>query len=291
MILFLFGCSEVVSSATYSPTQTSEVSSLTINQQIQLLTAAAQEVIGEVRTPEGFYAIATSLPEAIKKQMLIKKSWHQGCPVELSNLSYVVLTHWGFNGQLKVGELVVHRKLALPVMHTFADLFAEHYPIEKMELIENYAASDDRSMAANNSSAFNCRDISGKPGVFSKHSYGSAIDINPLLNPYVAPKSDALTAMGWDSVENKGEFLCRNGYDAPSPALKFCTERPSDCFVLPPTAAEYADRSKKVPGYLHADSAAVKAFTDQGFDWGGNWSSLLDYQHFEYANARLMTKE
>jgi hypothetical protein len=181
--------------------------------------------------------------------------------------------------------------LTIIILNTFADLFGNHYPIEKMKLIENYATSDDRSMAANNSSTFNCQDINGKPGVFSQHSYGGAININPRLNPYIVPKSDALTTMGWDDVENKGEFLQRNGYDATSPAFKFCSERPSDFLVLPPTAAEYSDRSKNVPGYLHANSAAVKAFTNQGFDWGGNWSSLLDYQHFEYNSARLTTKE
>ncbi|MBW2185657.1 MAG: M15 family metallopeptidase, partial [Deltaproteobacteria bacterium] len=233
MMVFLMGCSA-------TPHRTSEVSSVRIEQQIRLLTAATHKVIGEVQTPEGFYAIATTLPLAVEKQMRLTKSWKQGCPVGLSDLNYVVVTHWGFDGHVKVGELVVHRKLALPVMNTFADLFTTHYPIEKMELIENYDASDDRSMAANNSSAFNCRDITGKPGIFSKHSYGGAIDINPLQNPYVAPKSDSLRAMGWDNVENKGAFLRRNGYDAPSPALKFCTERPTDCFVLPPAAAEYA---------------------------------------------------
>ena len=57
--------------------------------------------------------------------------------------------------------------------------------IEKMVPIEEYGGSDDASMAANNSSAFNCRDITLRPGVFSNHSWGRAIDINPLTNPYV----------------------------------------------------------------------------------------------------------
>lgn len=285
IILFLSGCS-----ATDIPLRASEGPSISIEQEIHLRTAGSHEVIGELQTVEGFYAIATTLPVAVEKQMRLKKSWKQGCPVGLSDLSYLVLTHWGFDGQVKVGELVVHRKLALPTINTFADLFAARYPIEKMELIENYNASDDRSMEANNSSAFNCRDITGKPGIFSKHSYGGAIDINPLQNPYIAPRSNALKALGWDTIEGKDEFLRHNGYDTVSPVLSFCTARPNDCLVLPTIAREYIDRSKKVMGYLHTYSAAVKAFTDQGFDWGGNWSRLLDYQHFEYDSAKLLSE-
>lgn len=285
MMLFLIGCS-----ATDIQLPSNEVPSASIKHEIHLRTARSHEVICEVQTLEGFYAIATTLPAAVEKQMHLKKSWKQGCPVELADLSYLVLTHWGFDGKVKVGELVVHRKLALPTINAFADLFTDRYPIEKMELIENYDGNDDRSMVANNSSAFNCRDITGKPGIYSKHSYGGAIDINPLQNPYVAPRSTSLKSMGWDNAEGKGDFLRRKGYDTVSPVLSFCTKRPNDCLVLPKIGREYIDRSKIVPGYLHTDSAAVNAFTDRGFDWGGNWSSLLDYQHFEYDNEKLLSK-
>ncbi len=285
MLLLLIGCS-----CTDTRAQAVGVPSVMNEQEVRLRTSGAREVIGELRTPEGFYGIALALPVAVEEQMRLKKSWKQGCPVALTDLSYLVLTHWGFDGQARVGELVVHRRLAMPLIGAFADLFAARYPIEKMELIENYDASDDLSMEANNSSAFNCRDITGKPGVFSKHSYGGAIDINPIQNPYISPRNNPLKAMGWDNVENKEMFLRRNGYDTASPAFTFCTERPTDCLVLPATGVAYIDRSKKVPGYLHSDSAAVKAFTRQGFDWGGGWESLLDYQHFEYDSAKLLSK-
>lgn len=283
LLLLLIGCA-----STISQQHSDATSLLMLDQEIHSRTSKAHKMINELQTAEGFHAVATTLPESVIKQMMIKKTWKHGCPVGLNDLTYVVLTHWGFDGQIKVGELVVHRKLALPVMTSFAELFTAHYPIEKMELIENYDGNDDRSMAANNSSAFNCRDITGKPGVFSNHSYGGAIDINPLQNPYVAPRSDSLRAMGWDNSENKGEFLRRNGYDAKSPALNFCTERPNDCFVLPQIAAEYVDRSKEVSAYLQPNSSAVNSFTAQGFNWGGYWSSLLDYQHFEYDSSKLL---
>ncbi|MDY0189605.1 MAG: M15 family metallopeptidase [Desulfuromonas sp.] len=259
-------------------------------QQILARTSGARNIIGVLQTTEGFYGIATTLPLAVEEQMLRKQSWHQGCPVELSDLSYLALTHWGFDGQIKIGELVVHRKLAVSLLNVFAELYAVHYPIEKMELIENYNANDDLSMQANNSSAFNCRDITGKLGVFSKHSYGGAIDINPLQNPYIVPKSSALQALGWDASTGKGDFLRRHGYDRTAPVLSFCRAQPEDCLVLPTAAREYIARNREVTGCLQAGSAAVNAFIDQGFDWGGNWLNLLDYQHFEYANAQLLSE-
>ena len=61
----------------------------------------------------------------------------------------------------------------------------ERYPIRQMRLVDAYGADDHRSMAADNTSAFNCRFVAGSPGVWSEHAYGRAIDVNPIENPYV----------------------------------------------------------------------------------------------------------
>lgn len=244
----------------------------------------------EYRGTDGFFGMAFAVPRAVADEMRRKKSWKEGCPVAIDDLNYLVLVHRGFDGDTRVGELVVHRKLALPVVKAFADLYSVRFPIERMELIDRYDASDDLSMEANNTSAFNCRDVTGKPGVWSKHSYGGAIDINPVQNPYIFPRSDVLMGLGWDGIENKGEFLRRIGYDAPSPALLFCTLRPADCLVLPGSGAAYADRTGDVTGLLKNGSREVGFFTDRGFDWGGVWTHLLDYQHFEYDTAKLLAE-
>jgi hypothetical protein len=287
-LLALAGCAYFP--VTTAPTMPGTVLPGILERQIRTKVEGNSERLIEYRTPGGFFGIALKLSKAVESEMLIKKSWKEGCPLPLSELSYLVLTHWGFDGTPKVGELVVDKKLALPVIKAFAELFAARFPIDKMELIEKYDANDDLSMEANNTSAFNCRNVTGKPGVFSKHSYGDAIDINPVQNPYISPKGDPLKTLGWDGVEDKGEFLRRSGYDVKSPAFTFCTERPGDCLVLPPFSAIYVNRSTNAPGHLLPDSAAVKAFTDRGFDWGGSWQRLLDYQHFEYDNAKLQKK-
>ena len=118
-------------------------------------------------------------------QKMTGVSWHEGCPVAPKDLRQITVAYWDFQSRQQQGTLIVHKDVADEAMHLFEDLFDIHFQIERMSPIENYNGNDDASMAANNTSAFNCRDTTGKPGVFSNHSWGRAIDINPLTNPYV----------------------------------------------------------------------------------------------------------
>lgn len=65
-------------------------------------------------------------------------------------------------------------------------LFRLRFAIRRMRLVDAYGSDDNRSMNADNTSAFNCREVSGRPGVWSQHAYGRAIDVNPVENPYVS---------------------------------------------------------------------------------------------------------
>ena len=112
-------------------------------------------------------------------------SWRPGCPVAPEKLRLVRVAYLGFDGTERVGELVVAEEVAGEIVTIFERLRADRYPIERMETVDHFGADDDRSMAANNTSAFNCRSVTGQPGVWSEHSYGRAIDVNPVQNPYV----------------------------------------------------------------------------------------------------------
>jgi len=112
-------------------------------------------------------------------------SWRPGCPVGPDDLRILTVSHWGFDGTVKSGELVVNRRQADNVIAVMRKLFDQRFPIERIELIDNFQGDDDLSVAANNTSAFNCRSVTGRPGVWSQHSYGWAIDINPVQNPFI----------------------------------------------------------------------------------------------------------
>ena len=132
--------------------------------------------------PPGFASAVNTIDAANAARMTA--SWRPGCPVPLRDLRLVTITHWGFDGQSRSGELVVHAAHANRIRRVFAELFAARFPIEQVRLVDEFGADDDRSMAANNTSAFNCRKAFGSTR-WSEHAYGRAIDVNPLRNPYV----------------------------------------------------------------------------------------------------------
>ena len=127
----------------------------------------------------------STVPEDYRDRM-VGVSWKPGCPVPIDDLRIIEMNHWGFDGTVHDdGRLMVHEDVADDVVAAFGEIYAARFPIRRMELIEEYGASDDASMEADNTSAFNCRPITGTTDRFSIHSYGKAIDINPVENPYV----------------------------------------------------------------------------------------------------------
>ncbi len=111
-------------------------------------------------------------------------SWHPGCPVARRDLRLVTVSHWGFDRRVHSGQLVVAARAAPAITRALRSLFEARFPIRRMEPVERYGSDDDRSMAADNTSAFNCRLVEGSTS-WSAHAYGLAIDINPLENPYL----------------------------------------------------------------------------------------------------------
>lgn len=172
------------------------------------------------------------------------RSYKKGCKIPLSELRYLRVLHVGFDGETHMGEMICNRAIAKDLLEIFRTLFEARYPIQRMVLIDEYDADDTRSMEANNSSAFNYREIR-TTGKLSKHSFGYAVDINPLFNPCV---------------------IVRNGRTT----------------IAPEAGTAYADRTQTFPGKIDHDDLCYKEFRKHGFIWGGDWNSLKDYQHFEF---------
>jgi len=183
---------------------------------------------------------AAAVLDAATRASMTGVSYKSGCPVGLDQLRLLTLDHWGFDGEVHVGRIVAHEDQAAPLLRAFEAIFVARYPIARMQLVDAYGGNDDMSMAADNTSSFNCRPKTGQSTGFSEHSYGRAIDINPVRNPYVT----------------------------------------SGGTVSPPTGARYAKRSLKEPGMIQPNDAVVRAFVSIGWKWGGAWSGARDYQHF-----------
>jgi hypothetical protein len=133
--------------------------------------------------PPVFDAAVASIDDATRARM--PHSWRPGCPVSIEALRLVTLDHWGYDGVERRGELVVHADHADEIVTAFGVLFDARFPIERMQLVDAYGGDDFASTVDNNTAAFNCRSVVGKPGSWSEHAYGRAVDVNPLVNPYV----------------------------------------------------------------------------------------------------------
>ncbi len=136
-------------------------------------------------TPEPAWFVEVHEIDELVLARMEPSSWRPGCPVGPSELALLEFPHYGFDGAVRRGELIVADRWAEPIAQVFEQLFDAAYPIERIELVDEYGGDDLASMRANNTSGFNCREVSGRPGVWSNHAHGTAVDLNPLLNPYV----------------------------------------------------------------------------------------------------------
>jgi D-alanyl-D-alanine carboxypeptidase len=145
---------------------------------VALLALALMSVTGASAAPR---FVGTISPV---KRADVRHSWRPGCPVGPSQLRLLRVSHWGFDRRARVGSIVVHAVAAREILAVFRRLYAARFPIRRIQPVEVYRGSDDASMAADNSSGFNCRFVSGTRR-WSQHAYGLAIDVNPVENPYV----------------------------------------------------------------------------------------------------------
>jgi hypothetical protein len=167
-------------------------------------------------------------------------SYRTGCPVAPAQLRRLRLSYWGFDDRRHVGDLVVNTAVVDDVRTVFARLYRARFPIRTMQKVDAFRGSDDASMAADNTSAFNCRSaVASGPKRWSMHAYGEAIDVNPVENPYMQGRR-----------------------------------------VLPPSGARYLNRSRVRQGMAIDGGILVRAFEEVGWSWGGRWTGSRDYQHF-----------
>jgi hypothetical protein len=176
------------------------------------------------------------------------KSYRENPDISLDELRYLKVLHYNFNHEIQVGELIVNVSLDAEFLEILTELFENEYEIQSMYLIDNYwtgdaISTDSASITANNTSAFCYREITWG-GELSRHAFGRAIDINPQQNPYV-------------------------DYSSGSPSWAHTN------------ANDYIDRTTGAAHVITHEDLCYKVFTNHGFEWGGDWYPVIDYQHFE----------
>ena len=187
---------------------------------------------------------AEPIPDGVWARMQ-GKTYKENPYIGRDDLRHVRALHWDYDNQMHVGEMIVNKQIAECVARILRQLFDAKYPIQRMLLPDVYDADDETQMRDNNSSCFCYRNIAGSANL-SKHARGLAVDINTLYNPYYKDRADGTR------------------------------------YIQPATAEAYCDRTWDFPYKIDHDDLCFKLFTEAGFEWGGDWTSCKDYQHFEF---------
>jgi D-alanyl-D-alanine carboxypeptidase-like protein len=194
-----------------------------------------------------FHSSITPVPASMQKQLKAGGFWHKGCPVGLSDLRLLTVTHRGFDGHRHTGQIITNKNAAGPLANVFHQLYRLHFPMHHMHFSDVYGPASGRPRDGDVTGSFECRQAVPSPctggsgtGSWSNHAYGMAIDINPVENPYVG---------------------CGQSRD--------------------PLAQSYRDRSRHRRGMV--TRRVVNAFGSVGWGWGGAWAgNTKDYMHFSF---------
>jgi hypothetical protein len=192
-----------------------------------------------------FQSSITRLPVDVRAQLRHAHVWQPGCPVAMSDLRLLTVTHRDFAGRPQTGQLVVNRRAARPLQRVFGRLYRLYFPIRHLTLDDAYGPAAKRPADGDVSGSFECRQAAASPctradttGSWSMHAYGLAVDLNPVENPYVG---------------------CGQTRDR--------------------RARRYRDRSRHLRGMV--TRPVVAAFASIGWGWGGSWTgNTKDYMHF-----------
>ena len=186
------------------------------------------------------------LPPKVRAQLIEVGAWHPGCPVALSDLRLLTVTHRGFDGRARRGQLVVNEEAASALAGVFGDLYRAGFRIRHLRFADSYGPPARRPRD-DVSGSFWCRQAVPSPctggtgtGSWSNHAYGLAIDLNPRENPYVG---------------------CGQSRD--------------------PATRPFFDRSQHRRGMVNP--RVIAAFSAMGWEWGGSWTGdTKDYMHFSH---------
>jgi hypothetical protein len=195
----------------------------------------------------GANATVSRIPDSVWNRM-VGYSWTAGCPVGRTSLRLVQVNYWGFDGIRHRGSVVVASAISSRTAAAFTALYALHFRIRVMRPMDSTwghnpkgpGADDYAAMRADNTSAFNCRYVGGEESRKVWSNHAYGRAID--INDFENP------------------YVASNG-----------TVYPSSYFLHRRTG----------PGTFSSSSdSAVRAFTRQGFSWGGLWSDP-DFQHME----------
>lgn len=195
-------------------------------------------------------------------------SYRENEQISPAELRYLRIPYFDFNGEMRTGEMICNHSIAMPLLDIFHTLFEHRYPVERIQLVDDFQADDDLCCLKNNTSCFNYRTIAGTD-TLSRHAFGMAVDVNPFFNPYVTYISK--------NTDGTADITGAANADAHNAS----TNSNIQIRISPPGSEAYADRERDFPHKIAPGDLCYELFKSHGFTWGGDWTHCKDYQHFE----------
>lgn len=212
-------------------------------------------------------------------------SYHDNEQISPAELRYLRIPYFDFNGETRTGEMICNHSIAMPLLEIFHSLYEQRYPIERIQLVDDFQADDDLCCLKNNTSCFNYRTISGT-NILSRHAFGMAVDVNPFFNPYVTyintvKDNTGITTSAADTATSNTTTHIVSA-DTIKPNINTVSaDTTTHIRISPPGSEAYADRERDFPHKLGPGDLCYELFIAHGFSWGGDWTHCKDYQHFE----------
>ena len=200
--------------------------------------------IDEVLKNHLFYEQPITPPSTMNSDQFLNFLKNKNVPQEIiDKIALINIDYRGFNDQIYPGQIIIHKDLVHSIRKIFKRILLEtKFPLTSLFPISMF--NENSPSKVNNSGAFEWRFVFNSDEI-SDHSFGAAIDLNPLIN-------------SWKEVHSikfhKDPRVRKN-------SVKFCYD-------------------SKRRGTLRANSDVVKIFKEEGWKWGGDWENSKDWMHF-----------
>lgn len=213
------------------------------------------EVENQGNTGEGL-GEKNEIPSSIKQTIIETYSIPEKSQSALDDMSYLTIPYINFNGDIKQGHMIVKDELADEILAIFQELYNLKYPIENIDIVEEYANEENSenieaiAIEDNNTYAYYY-------GSDTAQLTGNALVLNPQINPKV--------------VNGKAEH---------SNAEKFVDRKKTDNWSAEEKSA-----------YIDKESRAYEIFTKYGWTWGGENENNPNYGYFEKTTTQKTDTE
>lgn len=195
------------------------------------------------------------LPENIRQQIIDAYNIPEASQNVLDSLSYLTVPYIDYNGAVKDGHMIVNKDLADEVLAIFQELYNIMYPIENMDIVEEY------EVGLNESTEYAAVDDNDTYSFYyasnTAQLTGNAIVINPQINPKVQN--------GTAEHQNARLYVDRENTDNWSSEAK--------------------------DAYIDNESRVYEIFKKYGWTWGGENEDNPNYGYFEKTTTKETASE